>query len=80
MHDYLDNQIERCRNGWWLNVLFINNWFSLDKIVGYFHFTGCITGVSGPLTDHFLTFFRLHSASFIPGTFRPIFKCTLAHC
>lgn len=33
VHDYLDNQIQYCRDGWWLNVLFINNWFPLEKIV-----------------------------------------------
>lgn len=36
VHDYLDNQIQYCRDGWWLNVLFANNWFPLEKIVSYF--------------------------------------------
>lgn len=34
-HEYLNDQIEHCSNGWFLNVLFINNWFPLEKVVSF---------------------------------------------
>jgi len=32
VHEYMDHQLDYCRSGWYLNALFINNWFPYERI------------------------------------------------